>query len=273
MGILLAFVGAVCLAIGTEVQNRGVHATSSDRTDSLSGRNFGRLLFNPVWLGGAALIGISIVMQLTSLLLANLVVVQPIGVIGLIVTAFLGARRTHTGLSRRRLLGIVLCIVGIASFVITAGFVGRTPTVTTGELIVVLGILVIVAALGLLLHRVNRSALAYSLAGAVMFGFVATLAQQLLHDLVSLNFSVLFVVALLFVGAAGLLGSSWVQNAQAKGTSTLVLAGLTVVDPLTGVLLTGLVFGELTAAPAGAVAWMLVSGAIAVVGVLFVSQD
>lgn len=273
MGILLALIGAVCLAVGTEVQNRGVHASASDRTDSLSGRNFGALLVNPVWLGGTVLIGVSIVLQLTSLLLAPLVVVQPIGVVGLLVTAFLSARRLHTRLPRRRLIGIALCIAGIGAFVITALIVGRDATVTTGKLVVVLVVLAIAGVLGLLLHRVSRTALAYSLAGAVMFGFVATLAQVLLHEVVEWRISAISIVAGLGLAAAGLLGASWVQNAHAKGTSTLVLAGLTVVDPLTGVLLTGIAFGELSAASPGAIAFMLVSGATAVVGVLFASRD
>lgn len=273
MGILLALIGAVCLAIGTEVQNRGVHASASDRTDSLSGRSFGALLFSPVWLGGTVLIGVSIVLQLISLLLAPLVVVQPIGVVGLIVTTFLGARRSHTQLPRRRLVGVALCIIGIGAFVITALVVGQDATVTTGKLITVLVILAVVGFLGLMLHRVSRTALAYSLAGAVMFGFVATLAQVLLHEVVGWHITVLSFVAGAGLAAAGLLGASWVQNAHAKGTSTLVLAGLTVVDPLTGVLITGIVFGELAGSSGGAIAVMLLAGLTAVAGVLFVSRD
>ena len=46
---------------------------------------FRALLGQPVWLLGALLIGISIVLQLSSLLLANLAVVQPLGAIGLIL--------------------------------------------------------------------------------------------------------------------------------------------------------------------------------------------
>lgn len=269
MGIVLALAGAICLAIGTEVQNRGVRSTRRGQ----GARGFLALLANPVWIGGTSLVILSIFGQLGSLLLAPLVVVQPLGVVGLLVTSFLQARRSRTGLPTDKKLGVVLCMVGIAAFVVIATISSRDENTSPTKVIVVLVVLALVAGGGTLLHRVNKSALSYSLAGAVMFGFLATLAQIVLKEVTAWTISPLTFVE----GAAALfamiLGAFWVQNAQSKGTSTLVLAGLTVIDPLTGVLLTGIVFGTLAGASAGALLGMVVAGVVAGAGVLLLSRD
>jgi len=269
MGIVLALAGAICLAIGTEVQNRGVRTTSRGR----GARGFLALIANPVWVGGTALVIISIFGQLGSLLLAPLVVVQPLGVVGLLVTSFLQARRSHTGLASDKKLGVALCMVGLAVFVTIATIGSREEVVTTTKVIVVLALLVAVAVGSLLLHRVNKSALAYSLAGAVMFGFLATLAQIVLKQVVVWHLSPLTFIEAAAALFAMLIGAFWVANAQSKGTSTLVLAGLTVVDPLTGVLITGIVFGALGGASTEAVFGMLLAGIAAGAGVLLLSRD
>lgn len=272
MGILLALVGAVCLAIGTDVQHRGVHQNVGHGRE-LGRRGLAGLLANPIWLGGTLLIGVSTILQLASLLNAPLVVVQPLGVVGLVVTAWLTSRRTHQPLPQRRRLGIALCIGGIGLFVVIALMVGQDARITSGRIVAVVIALAVAAVLGVVVHRTARHALAFSLAGAVMFGFVATLAQVLLGEWKTGTLGWISLVALAGFVVALLLGMTWVQNAHAKGTSTLVLAGLTVVDPLTGVVLTGTIFGELSAAPGGAIALMLVAGAAAVVGVTLVQQD
>ncbi|RKR73765.1 DMT family transporter [Frondihabitans australicus] len=277
MGILLALIGAICLAVGTDVQHRGVHQSAGSRgrttEGSLGSRGLARLLANPVWVGGTLLIGLSTILQLASLLTAPLVVVQPLGVVGLVVTAWLTSRRTRQPLPQRRRLGIALCIIGIGAFVVTALAVGQDPTVTNGRVVAVVAVLVVCAGLGFVVHRVTRRAMSYSLAGAVMFGFVATLAQVLLKAWQNGALGWISLLALAGWIVALLLGMSWVQQAHAKGTSTLVLAGLTVVDPLAGVVLTGTLFGELSAAPAGAIVGMLAAGAVAVVGVTLVQHD
>lgn len=272
MGILFALVAAVGLAVGTELQHRGVRAQGGGSSPA-SVRGFRALLGQPVWLLGALLIAVSIVLQLSSLLLANLAVVQPLGAVGLLVSAWLQARRTRRRLAPAKRLGIALCMAGIAAFVVIALVVGRPEQVTTATLsgvLVTLGILLILA---LLLLRVRRTALATALSAAVMFGFVATLAQIVLTDLVKNGIGPVPIAAGAGLAAAGIAGSLWVQKAHAQGSSTLVLAGLTVIDPLTGVILTSVFFGTLAGASAGGVFGMLIAGAAATGGVLLVARD
>jgi drug/metabolite transporter (DMT)-like permease len=73
-------------------------------------------------------------------------------------------------------------------------------------------------------------------------------------------------VGALLIGA--LLGMVFVQNAYSSGPPDLVVAGLTVIDPIVAVLIGIVVLNEAAGAPAWAIVAFVISGAVAVVGVL-----
>jgi hypothetical protein len=73
------------------------------------------------------------------------------------------------------------------------------------------------------------------------------------------------VVALL---AAAALGGYFVQSAYSSGPPDLVIAGLTVIDPLVAVTIGVVVLQEAAEAPWYAVVAFAVAGVIAVYGVL-----
>ncbi len=68
--------------------------------------------------------------------------------------------------------------------------------------------------------------------------------------------------------AAAALGAYFVQTAYSVGSPDLVIAGLTVVDPLVAVAIGIVVLGEASRAPLWAVIAFVISGIIAVFGVL-----
>lgn len=63
-------------------------------------------------------------------------------------------------------------------------------------------------------------------------------------------------------------GAYFVQTAYSVGPPDLVIAGLTVIDPLVAVLIGLLVLGEASTAPLWALIGFAVAGAIAVWGVI-----
>jgi drug/metabolite transporter (DMT)-like permease len=75
---------------------------------------------------------------------------------------------------------------------------------------------------------------------------------------------VLCVVALL---AASVLGSYFVQTAYSSGPPDLVVAGLTVIDPVVAVSIGIVVLGEAASAPVWAFFAFVIAGAIAIYGV------
>jgi threonine/homoserine efflux transporter RhtA len=64
-----------------------------------------------------------------------------------------------------------------------------------------------------------------------------------------------------------------VQNAYASGPPDLVIAGLTVVDPLVAVLIGVIVLGEASQAPPWAIGVFIVTGVIAVWGVFRLAKN
>jgi len=78
-------------------------------------------------------------------------------------------------------------------------------------------------------------------------------------------------VLALLAGTA--LGAYFVQNAYASGPPDLVIAGLTVVDPMVAVLIGIIVLGEASQAPPWAIGVFIVTGAVAVWGVFRLAKN
>ena len=66
----------------------------------------------------------------------------------------------------------------------------------------------------------------------------------------------------------GLVGMLFVQNAYSSGPPDLVIAGLTVVDPLVAILIGIIVLNEAAHAPGWAIVCFVVTGLIALIGVV-----
>ncbi len=71
---------------------------------------------------------------------------------------------------------------------------------------------------------------------------------------------------------AALAGSYLVQTAYSSGSPDLVVAGLTVIDPMVGVTIGIIVLGEASAAPWWVGIVFVVAGAVAVLGVFRVAR-
>jgi hypothetical protein len=90
IGIPIALLGAVFLSIGAQLQHRGVSKVEGSHGDgSRAGLSFGQmalLLRRPSWVLGTVLLSLAIVIQLISLGFAPLIVVQPLGVVAMVLT-------------------------------------------------------------------------------------------------------------------------------------------------------------------------------------------
>ena len=278
LGIPLALVGAVFLAVGAELQHQGVgkvESRSGAARAGMSVRQLLALLGRPSWVAGTVLLGLAILFQLTSLRLAPLLVVQPLGAVALVVTAVLHSRRSGKALAAGAKRAIALCVGGVGLFVTVAAFYAVEPPIDRRQLVTVLVLLTVVLALFGVLFRVvrrRRSALFYIVGAGVLYGFVATLAKIVLNRVFTGDFDVLTALCLVFLLAAGLLGGYFVQNAYSSGPPHLVIAGLTVVDPLVAVGIGILVLGEATQVDALGTILFLVAGAVAVTGVFRLSR-
>jgi hypothetical protein len=96
---------------------------------------------------------------------------------------------------------------------------------------------------------------------------VATIAKVTINRFLSGNIDWLALLGLAGILAAGGLGAYFVQNAYSIGAPDLVIAGLTVVDPMVAVIVGIAVLGEAAQAPVWVLFVWLASAAIAIVGV------
>ena len=273
IGIPLALIGAVFLSLGAQFQHRGVtkvEAHTREITGGLNTRQLVLLLSRPSWVFGTVMLGLAIAFQLTSLAFAPLIVVQPLGAVALVITAILNARVSHVKLNRASVIAIAMCVGGVGLFVTVAAFTAVDKPVTDANLITILVVLAVVLAaftVAFVMLRSRFKAIFYIIGAGVLYGFVATLAKVIINRIQNGNFEWLTLVCVVGLLVAAASGAYFVQNAYSSGPPDLVIAGLTVIDPMIAVGIGVIVLGEASQAPAWAAALFAVAGAVAMWGV------
>lgn len=289
LGISLAVIAAIILAVGTQFQHRGVtlvNAASAGQTKTgLSVRQLRALVASPSWVIGTLLLSAAIVLQLTSLSFAPLIVVQPLGAVALVVTAIVNSRITKVPLDRIDIRSIVISVLGVGGFVTIAAFVGQSHPITATQLTTVLVLLVVVLAIFITLFVIMRQRtprpIFYVIAAGVLFGFVVTLAKVVIDRVKTIAVGdfqidatdILTLVCLVGLAAAGLLGTYFVQTAHSSNPPDIVVAGLTVIDPLVAVSIGIVVLGEAAGAPVWAIIAFGLAAAAAIYGVISLSRN
>ncbi|MDO5618808.1 DMT family transporter [Kocuria sp.] len=273
----LAVLSAVGLACGTHLQSVAVVSRSDGK---LSLHQFLHILRSPRWTVGLGLLGFGTVFNVAALSLAPVTVVQPIGVLGLVITTVLHSRHVGIPINAPTWRAIALCVGGATVFVLTAvrvtdpavAIADRASDVVTYLLA---GVIVLVL-IGMLVLRDQHRALFYLFAAGTLYGFVAVQVKVISVQLRTgtgawwQNIEYDNLIGLIVAAA---LGGWLVQSAYAAGPPELVMAGLTVVDPMVGVILGLSVLGEAGAnfGPVSALA-LAASGGVSVSGVRLLSR-
>ena len=278
IAILAALCSAFCLAFGAHFQAMAVR-TSVDGLELRLG-NIGKLVSNGRWMGGLLLMILGMALNVFALANAPLTVVQPIGAIALVITALVNAQETGMTLNKPTILAIISCMVGSASFVLMAIMVindDQTMTEAEAHLIeIILAVVVALVGVAAAIFHKRLGAFFYIAAAGVLFGFVAVLVRMIAVTVLHIEESTVSSLpwlAGLSVAVAGLLGSYFVQKAYSKGPPDLVIAGLTVIDPIVGIAIGVMILGELRPdVPLLLTAAMVVAGVLAIIGVVALSR-
>lgn len=267
IAVALAVAGACCYALGARWQNTAVRERSSATGSTVSIAALCRLARNPGWLLGLALLGGGTALHVTAVAFAPLTVVQPVGVLALTLTAVLHARDRRLRLNPASLLAVVACTGGVALFVVLATGAAHPAPVTGAEQLRVLGLLAVAAVVLAVLIAIGRGrCLLFTVGAGVAFGFVATLTRVVTQRFHGGGLADVSPLAVLGIALAGVAGGWCVQQAHANGPPDLVVAGLTVLDPLVAVGIGIAVLGEaphlapLTGAALGAAALVATTG-------------
>jgi hypothetical protein len=278
IAIVLALLGATALAVGAQLQNDAVtrgHAVHMPRFSSLNLRQLRQLIGQSHWLFGTSLLGLAVLFQLGALALAPLIVVQPLGAFALVITSVLNARIYRVRLNLLTIGAVLLTLLGVASFVTIAATVATQQVMSDALLLQVVGVLIgLLAVFGVLfaLGRNNTKPLQYVMGAGVLYGFVASLAKVVLLRIYQGDYDWLTLLAVVALISAMLLGGWFVQNAYASGPPDLVIAGLTVIDPVVAVAIGIVILGEAAAANPLTILGFILSGVVSMVGVYLLSR-
>ncbi|GAB3283304.1 hypothetical protein [Parasphingorhabdus pacifica] len=239
LAVLLAAMGACCNAAGARLQHGAVHDTIGDR--GLGVRNQLNLVRNNTWRLGLMALGSGAILHACALGMAPLSVVQPIGVLALPLTVVFGARSRSTGAQGVR-PGLVLAVLaatgGVSAFVLlAAGSATSTPVPADAQLLATQLVVVAVAALCVLgfLSTSYTRCIAYATGCAVAYGFVSLLMRAVTQQLGTTGLQDVNVLPVVGIVAAMVVGGWLLQHAYASGPPDLVVACLTVIDPLVAV--------------------------------------
>jgi len=280
IAVALAVLGAALFAGAAVLQHRevaGLYGQPLSRERVMSLRRLGRVARRPGWLAGFGLAGGGTIVHAVALALAPLRLVQPIGVLAVPVAVLLSSLHARRAPSRNVVLGVLLTMTGVAVFV--AASVGSAtgspppPGSTLPTTLLVGGIVVALATAGLLAGGWARC-VACATAGATAFGLLSALMRVIFQEIS--RGTPWYDPQVLGTGASAVgalvLGGWLVQQAYPAGPPEVVVACLTVVDPMVAVLLGALLLGE--GADTSAATWILLGGAAlaASAGVLVLSR-
>jgi len=279
IGIPIALLGAVFLSIGAQLQHRGVSKVDGTHAvGAKSGLSMSQLLLlirRPSWMFGTILLTLAIVIQLISLAFAPLIVVQPLGVVAMVLTNVINSRVNGIAPDARVRGSIALAVLGIAIFVGFSAVYAFERALSEEQLFFIMwllaGVIAVVVA-AFLIFRQRLRAMFYIVAAGTLFGFVVTITKVLINRWQSNQVDAFMILCLAGLIVAALLGGYFVQTAYSVGSPDLVIAGLTVIDPLVAVAIAITVLGEADRFPPFALAGIAVGGALSVIGVVLLAR-
>lgn len=265
LAVGLAAAGACCFAGTVLLQHRAVHQATPGREGRALGLPAVRtILSTPGWYAGIGLAVLGAVLHALALTMAPLAVVQPIGVLTLVLTVLFA----ETVLTRAVLTALVMSVAGVAGSVALSAMATNAalppPDLASAQW-AVLG----AAGLAVAARYTGGRArcLFLALATAVLFGFTSALVRAAAVAPLPDGMAALVVAEAVVAALAGV----WLlHQAYASGPAAVVAGATTIVDPLTAVLIGVFAYGEMTP---GQLAGMAVPGAIAVAGLVLLSRQ
>lgn len=270
IALCLAVLSAVALAFGAVFQHRGVNESHA------AGTKFGvksllGMFKNRTWVLGMLITATGVICGTLSLALAAVMVVQPVGAISLVISVLIAQRTRHLKLTKRIIASVAWCTIGVGLFVFLSAIVAK-PQVQQGTealpLVWATGVSIAVFTLVKLTVKALPQ-LVYVIAGGILFACVATNTHVVSVQLLNFGIGGISWLNVAAIVLAGLAGTIFVQSAYASGPPELVIAGLTVIDPIVAVFLGAVILGEAAGAPVWIVTVMSAIG-LSACGAVFV---
>ncbi|MDT0304406.1 DMT family transporter [Streptomonospora wellingtoniae] len=268
--VVIAIAGALAVAAGAAFQERAV--VRAPRLGQLRLLSF--LVRSRGWCLGTLLTVAGVVAHMVALSGAPLIIVQPIGVSGLLFAVMLSAFFRRQRLKKAQVIGSLAVTAALAGLLATLPDHAGAPVPTRAETFLMplgcAGVMLACLAAARFTGPVTR-AWTLALAGGVAYGATSAFARVIGSAAVA---DVLAIVQpLSLVGLAiGLSGAMIVQNAYRSGHFALAYATLLISDPLSAAVIGVVLFDERI--PTGPVEGTIAVGAavLLVVGVVTLAR-
>ena len=271
IAVLAALAAAASFGVAAALQHRQARLTPQ----AGGVRLLARLAARPLWLAGIALAAAAYGLQALALAFGPLALVAPIVATDLLFALPVAARWSRP-LRARDWLGCVLAAGGVAAFLAAAPPPSGRSGAPARDWLLAFAAVGLVCAVALAVGRLAtgpvRAAVTATAAGAV-FGLSAAVTLSLTRLLRAAGPGAVLAHwqpwALLVLGTAGLLLSA---SAFQAGSLAASLPVMDTVEPVSGVLLGTLLFGErLAASPAG-IMMQLAGAAAAIAGITLLGR-
>jgi drug/metabolite transporter (DMT)-like permease len=266
---LAALAAACSFGAAAALQHQQAHQAATARLPPL--RLLTRLARRPRWLAGIALAGAAYGLQAIALAFGPLALVAPIVATDLVFALVLAAWWSRRPLQGPDWMGCGLVAGGVASFLATSPPSSGRSDAPAGDWLLAFSVVTLIAALAAGAGIASGGALRAGLlacAAGVIFGLTAAVTlsfTRLLRDAgIGSVLGSWQPWALVSLGAAGLTLS---LSAFQAGVLAASLPIIDTVEPIVGVLIGIVVFGERLAASPGGLVIQVGAAAMAVVGI------
>jgi hypothetical protein len=274
LAILLAMLGALLSAVGVQLQSAGVRAEAR-ANDGLRLRGLARLVRNPRWLLGLAVLAVCAALQVLALALAPVTVVAPIVVLALPMSALLNARSTGGRLDTAASIAVLASAAGVGLFVVLAAGaanpVAYSPAnvLRAGELVAA-----VVALLGVIgaMRRDIPRCLAFAAGAGAAYGLVSVLVRDVTYTFQHGGITAVSPLSVVGMVVAFLAGGWLLQLAYASGPPDLVVGCQTVLNPLVATGLGIGMFNETVDAGGWRGIGLVAGGVVAILGVTVLAR-
>ncbi|KAA9166363.1 hypothetical protein FPZ12_002025 [Amycolatopsis acidicola] len=275
LAVPAAVVGAASMGLASAAQARATKEVAVGKI--LDPGLLRGLAHRPLWLIGMIATGAGLALQLVALAFAPLLVVQPLLITSLVFAGVISARLEHRPLDGVMVAGSLICIAGLAAFLLVARPSGNADSFTSGTrplpLAIGLTLLTLVALVVALLARGSARVLGLAVATGALYGVTAGLMKIVAGQARSGLAEPFQNWTLYLVCVVGPLGFLLSQNTFQQGRFlTPALAVITALDPLVGVAIGVWWMGETASSGPGALAGEAIAGAVVIVGIALLSS-
>lgn len=259
IAIALCVAVAVAYAVAALIQARYAHLTVL------------QLVRVPVLWVAIGLNGLGAALHVTSLNFGPLSLIQPLGVLTLVIAVPLAAMTARRRATRLELTGMASTVIGLAGLTLIIGTTGKAHALVPRELVgLVVATAALVTVLGAMGRRQHASTLWEAVAGGMAFSVCSTLCQTIVVTVSDAGAGALLwpttIVAMVAVAIFAVVATVLTQRSYRKGLGA-PLAVTNLVNPATATVIGVVLLGENLARTNIEILLAVVSGLLSAFGV------